>query len=504
MAATLIQLIRKADNLPTLPSVALDILELTRSEDASADDFAQIIQRDPTLTAKLLKVVNSPLFGIPREIGSVKQAVSLLGLRTVKVMALSFSLVDTVQRSEGTGFNFEAYWRRSLSSAVTARLLGKAVAPRLAEESFVAGLLCDIGAIGAWWCAPEQYAPILDVWSASARSLSDVEHELLGLTHAQLGRELLQSWGLPERICESVGAHHGDGLDALEGPTYELAKIVHSAASVADLFCQETPAKQLSQVKAHCLAITGITAEQLEQVLSALDTNVHRTAATLSVPVGETMDYTQIQMMASAQLAQLTMQAEVERVESSKKEQEARMEAQRLHEEKKAILEVASMDALTNVANRAAFDKRLVEEIAHAEEAGHLLGLLMLDVDHFKRFNDTHGHQAGDAVLRRVGECLHDVVRNAGFVARYGGEEFAIILADQALSDVRSLAEQVRMAICSSLVRHEDNELAVTASVGAACVDPTTLKITPEALIQAADRLLYDAKRNGRNRVECG
>lgn len=502
MTGSILERVCKADNLPSLPTVAVEILRLTKDEGASVDDLAGVIQQDPALTGRILKVVNSSLFGIPREIASVNQAVGLLGLRTVKVMTLSFSLVDTVRSSQGEGFDFEAFWRRSLSSAVAARLLGRAVAPRLAEEAFVAGLLSDLGMVAAWRCAADAYHPVLAARARRDRHPSEIEADLLGVTHARMSRELLRTWGLPGSLCDAVGAHHGEGLAALSGPALELASVVHSAATVADLFCGEIPFAELDHVKTQCIEETGIDETRLEEVLAALDTHVRKAASMLSVLVGETVDYAQLQVAAASQLAQLSMQAELERMESSKKEQVARLEADRLHVERKAILEVATTDGLTKVANRAAFDKRLEEELRRARQQVKPLGLILMDVDQFKRFNDTHGHQAGDQVLRTIGRCLQDVVREAGFVARYGGEEFAVILADQTSDQIRTLAEEIRGAIASTPARHNECELRVTASLGATCVAGGSASLTGAQLIEEADQQLYQAKRNGRDRVE--
>lgn len=505
MSEGLLEKVRKANNLPSLPNVAVEILRLAKAEDVSVEELAAVIQTDPALTVKMLKVVNSTLFGIPRQISSVRQAVSMLGLRSVKVMALSFSLVSALGSAHAEGFDFQLYWRRSLSCAAASRLLGKAVAPPLAEEAFVAGLLTDLGMVASWRCASEMYEPVLRAWTKRERPLAEIESDLLGITHARLGRELLETWGLPESLCNAVGAHHGEGLASLSGKPLKLAKIIHSAAAVADLFCQEIPSCELDRVKRQCLEETGIDEDALEEILDKLDEHVCETSRMLSVQVGETVNYAQIQAEAAVQLAQLSLQAEMERAESSRKEEEARMEANQLHKEKKAILEFASMDGLTKVANRAAFDKRLAEEVAHARKEGCTLSLILMDVDHFKKFNDTYGHQAGDQVLRNVAACMRDVVQSKGFVARYGGEEFAVILVGKSARSVCDLAEEIRRAIETHEVEYEGRALRrVTVSLGAVCWEPHCSPLTSEEVIEEADKNLYWAKRNGRNRVEMG
>lgn len=504
MRDELLEKVRCAENLPTLPVVAVEILRLTR-QDASVEELAGVIQQDPTLAAKLLKLVNSPLFGVRREVCSIKQAVSLLGLRTVKVMALSFSLVETIRNGQDAAFDFQTYWRRSLSTASTARLLGKAIKSRVAEEAFVAGLLSDIGILAAWWTARDRYLPVVQARATDSEHLSTVELKILGVSHAELGAAMLRAWGLPEELCSAVIAHHGDTVDKhAETATGELTRIVHCAATIADLFCQELPPSQLDQIKAYCVDLTGIEDGALEELLESLDTHVQDAANTLNVQVGDVIDYTQLQAEASAQLVRLSMLAEVERAAMSKKEQEARLEAERLNSEKKKIMEMASTDGLTGVANRAAFDQRLEEELQRAASANVPLCLIIFDVDHFKRFNDTHGHQAGDAVLRAIGQCVPAVVSHHGFVARYGGEEFAVIVPGNGIDMAGQLAESIRQAIAATRVRHGAIELAITASFGVAPFDGLADSMAPTRIIESADRQLYEAKRLGRNRVVAG
>src|SRR5688572_14804722 len=165
-----------------------------------------------------------------------------------------------------------------------------------------------------------------------------------------------------------------------------------------------------------------------------------------------------------------------------------------------SMRQAAMRDRLTGVYNRGVFDDRLAAEVAFSARHGAPLSLLLFDVDHFKRFNDQHGHQAGDAVLIAVSEQVQKTVRTEDILARYGGEEFAVIARDTPPDRALILGERIRRAIERAQVEYEGATLQVTASIGAA----TLSKATPydlEQLVAAADRALYDAKGAGRNRV---
>jgi diguanylate cyclase (GGDEF)-like protein len=166
---------------------------------------------------------------------------------------------------------------------------------------------------------------------------------------------------------------------------------------------------------------------------------------------------------------------------------------------------MAFLDGLTGIANRRQFEEALQREWRACLRTGTSLALAMIDIDHFKSFNDTHGHVAGDACLRAIAGILHnDMSRPHDLIARYGGEEFACLLPDTDLEGARVKAEQLRHAVQSLGIPHEASGTApvVTISVGLETFIPTD-ELTPERLVAAADAQLYKAKHAGRNRVCC-
>jgi diguanylate cyclase (GGDEF)-like protein len=168
---------------------------------------------------------------------------------------------------------------------------------------------------------------------------------------------------------------------------------------------------------------------------------------------------------------------------------------QQLEKDNLELQRTSLTDALTRIGNRAALDQRLEEEIARAQRYGTALSLLLADVDHFKQYNDSWGHPAGDAVLQEVARLLRARGRASDFVARYGGEEFAVVLPTTGHGSAIKVAEQFRLAIEHA----EFPNRRITISAGIATVGPGLAD--PAALLKAADAALYAAKRAGRNRV---
>ncbi|GAA6133305.1 AAA family ATPase [Oceaniserpentilla sp. 4NH20-0058] len=160
----------------------------------------------------------------------------------------------------------------------------------------------------------------------------------------------------------------------------------------------------------------------------------------------------------------------------------------------------ASFDGLTGLFNHEYFQNSLKQEFAASRRAKNNLGLLLIDIDHFKKFNDTWGHQIGDLVLREVSKVIKDCSRSSDLVARYGGEEMVVVLPNTNRSGAMEIAERIRSSIANHSVAHNGEELKVTISLGVALITPDVQD--KDELIRQADAALYRAKHNGRNQVQ--
>lgn len=167
--------------------------------------------------------------------------------------------------------------------------------------------------------------------------------------------------------------------------------------------------------------------------------------------------------------------------------------------ENNRLYEISVLDGLTNIFNRRYLEQRLLEEVAYSKRFGKPLSVILLDIDFFKRLNDTYGHQAGDYVLRKVSTSLSDALREYDVVARYGGEEFAIVLPTTPKLVGATIAERLRLAVCRQEFRFKEQQIACTISLGVAAF-PEDGKV-PDELVAAADQALYKAKESGRNQV---
>ncbi len=197
--------------LPPFPAVANRVLALAKSDDISTHDIAAIIQLDPTFLAEILRVANSALFGVSREITSAERAVALLGLDRVKAMATLIAL-NTMLKSAVKVESLRTFWVHSL---VTAMLSGEAArAARIdVDAAYTAGLLHNLGTLGIMAAYPEEYARMLDVSNECHFDLLKTERDLFEIDHCAAGAYLAQDWNFPDEIAAAIATHHDEPVD---------------------------------------------------------------------------------------------------------------------------------------------------------------------------------------------------------------------------------------------------------------------------------------------------
>ena len=198
-----LQNILKSDELPTLPTVASQLINLTAREDATLADIGELVSRDISLSAKILKVSNSAFYSFPQQIGSIKQAVSILGMNAVRSLVLSFSFLTMKAGKVKSRFDFEKFWEKSLTSAVTARLILEKVKGADIEEVFVSALLQNLGELILARSFPEEYEKVL-------RAVEDDAARYLNCRRNRLRHE---SYGGGSRSSSELGVS-GNIVDA--------------------------------------------------------------------------------------------------------------------------------------------------------------------------------------------------------------------------------------------------------------------------------------------------
>ncbi len=203
--------IGRVRQLNTLPQVALEILRITGDEDYAMDELVACLDRDPALTTKLLRIVNSPQFGLRQKVVSLRMAVSFLGRRSLRLLSTSFSLSSGLSKGVA-GQLYESYWRRTLLMVAAAKNLARIRREVDPNEAHVAGLVADIGQLIFAQADPAAYAPLVDAFEHGPELLR-AEQAALGCTHPELSACFLESLGFPPALVESALRHHIDQPD---------------------------------------------------------------------------------------------------------------------------------------------------------------------------------------------------------------------------------------------------------------------------------------------------
>lgn len=277
--------------LLSLPQTLSEVLRITKDEKSSAQDLATVLMRDPAMTAKMLRIANSPFYGAGRQITTVTQAVMTLGIRTVTALTLSSSVYKLVGDWK-TAIDRARFWRHSLEVAIGSRMLSEALGRKPAEESFVAGLLHDIGILVMESSFPEQYRK---VWlrAQQGEDLISIEEEIWGTNHARVGKFLLEQWHLPQRICDAVGLHHLVYPPEATKSDVQLFQTVHLANLISRFPISDGQRKDraFAHETRETLRISlGFSAEGLNRIEEQLFSRTISEAKYLEIEVGSTED----------------------------------------------------------------------------------------------------------------------------------------------------------------------------------------------------------------------
>jgi len=270
------EVIGHIDNIPGFNATVAKVIQLANDPMYNPKDLIQTIILDPILTAEILKLINSAYFGIPSSITSLNRAVVMLGINTVKNLALSSSLLSSIKmRNNFQWFTSDEFWAHSLGVGVGAKILaGKVGVSRPdREEYFIAGLLHDMGKIIPVQYYPDQYAKVIDPEYKPELSQIEKEVEAFGIGHAELGYLMTKKWELPDILTSSVNSHHkidfsGDDCD-------RISAVVHLADSICN--SMEIGIKGLGGdlgLPESVLRVLSLTREEVEPIFDDLEQQV--------------------------------------------------------------------------------------------------------------------------------------------------------------------------------------------------------------------------------------
>ncbi len=210
--------------LPALPTIAVEVASLIDNPQTSVSKLTQVISMDQVLTAKVLKIANSPFYGFQRKISTLDFAIMVLGFDSLKEILISISLISAFKKRQDKYFNSKEFWEHSLAAGIAARTLARQLGYRISGESFVAGLLHDIGILVTHQYFHEDYKKIVEAVAEGKSTFQDMEQDVLFATHGEIGGWLAERWNLPEQLIEAIKYHHRPEL-AEKNP--QLTALIH-------------------------------------------------------------------------------------------------------------------------------------------------------------------------------------------------------------------------------------------------------------------------------------
>ncbi len=486
MNEKLLSKILECPRLPSLPSIAIEVIDLCRQHDINIKQIATTISNDMALSTKILRTVNSSYYGQGKAVTTITHALVILGLNSVKTLALGFSLVSNLKDQDSYGYDMLDFWRDSIYSAVGARTIAQHVGMLEHEEVFLAGLIKELGVMAMLQTLGEEYVELLGRARREGRNGCELEREEYNIDRMEVGGILAEKWKLPTMLVMPI--RYSDSPDDAPEEFRQVTRAVGIGAKAAKVFLTERPdaiEDFFSSLETMFDIDRGVGEELLEKIGKA----TKEMGSLFDINTGSVKSSADILAEANEALLELSLQTQ--------------QNATQLEEKNRELQKQATHDALTGVANRGYFAESIKMAFDEAKEKQEQLSVIFTDADHFKNINDTYGHAAGDKVLVMLAELLKEGCPERGLVARYGGEEFAIVMPGYGRTDAAIQAENMRKVIAGASVEIEDQgiTLQITVSMGVATFDGISFFTTSGQLVDAADKAVYVAKKSGRNCV---
>ncbi len=469
--------------LPSLPAVALRVLELTKDENVSFKELAATITNDIALASKVLKTVNSSFYALRKPCSTINQAIVLLGLSAVKTLALGFSLVSSVAQVKADGFDLQAYWRRSLMSGIAAKCVAVEAQTGSDEECFLGGLLQDVGMIAMFVGLGKDYLNVLAMTDGRHHQLVKVETLELDITHADIGALLATRWKLPPELVMPIKYH--------ERPTaapQEYVRIVQAVALgdiAADVVMSAEPGVPLKRLYERGEQWFGLRAAQCDEIVRRVTQGTREIARLFDIEVGAIANCEDVLKRAGEQLQRIALPIDTGSPVSGSG---------------------GEVDPVTGLPGRLMINQNIVAGFEQAIAGERRLSLALLTIDQHDQLAQR-GAPVRDAALKQIAAHLAPQARAAGgLLCRFDDRRLALLLPGLARAQATAFLELLKdeiarkpMVIAPSAL-HETPE-SLSLSAGLTTLDESTRAriADAEALVALTEQALAAARRAGSN-----
>jgi len=506
-------LIQRAAKLYSLPAVALEVVNLTGSEQVNVADIKSCIERDPALAAKILKVVNSPVFGLSGQISDLNQALALLGIKPLKLLVLGFSLPkELLQSVEAEALS--AYWQFSLTKAIVARELARRSKSGDADDAFIAGLLSEIGMLLLLQELGDTYAEFVAKVTSEHADLSQMELDTLGFDHGILSCRLLEAWSLPDTLIDTIRQANPTVLSEKRNrqPTAHRLHIAHRLAEMLSRQRLDLLPEVLTQLK----EFTGLRQNDVENLAAEIQIRVMAMADAMSVQLDTDIDYSQVMIDAHGLLATVAESAAAplaiqekerqQRVKSSQQvadltsalSQTPKLKSPEESQPKKPDNHVAqpstSSEVVAAIPTRA-LDAVLNKSIADSRRRRSELSLILLGIDDYDPvwLSTSDDVAALEQLLRLMVDRLTD---GTGLVISVGDSQMAVVLPEFDRNEAVSLGRKL-LEIVPNWSQRRGSQISLSGGIASCACCPKNL--SADEFLESAERCLNGASRGGGN-----
>ncbi len=489
MNTELLDEILACQSLPSLPAIAVQVLELTSDQNVSMDELAELIQTDQAMAAKILRTVNSSFYALRERCTTIRKALVMLGLSPVKSLVLGFSLVNSIDMDEDTGFDYSAYWRRGLYTAAAAKSVADIAGQKeTADECFLSGLLQDIGMIALLQTLGDRYLDIVRSTDGDHSKLVVAELDELEAQHPDIGATLAERWRLPEELTVPIKYHERPGAAPEEHQTISRAVAIGNMAH--DALTNAEPAPALRKYYKACERWFGLSEADAESAFRRFAESVEELSDLFNLETGKSHD-----------TDTLLQEAEASLIRIAEEEPHATARNDQLHT---LLVGEELNDPLTGLLGAKGFAEALSSTFAAVAGTDEPITVTQVVIDGLDTVQERAGVLASDAVLIRAVVFLQQMFEPMGaIVCRVGSSIMSVIIPG---SDSRQLAgefEQFRVRFDASsaqiLALSEISRSAIKVSVGLASTRPGVegqMK-THDALLAAATKAVQAARTAG-------
>lgn len=414
MNQELLDEILSCPTLPSLPAVALRVIELTNDANVRMGELADTIQNDQGLSAKILRTVNSSFYGLRQRCATINKALVMLGLSPVKTLALGFSLVSSLRDDTDRNFGFPEYWRRGLYTGVAARTIAELVGDKHGDEAFLAGLLQDAGMVAMYRAMPERYLQVLESAGGDHRQLVRHELQAFELQHPEVGAMLAQRWKFPDELVLPVKYHERPSA----GPAQysSIIRLVGLGNIVHDVFTDADPSPALRRFYQRAQQWFNLDSESCDRLIKRIGDSTKDLSTLFNLDLGATPTPEDLLAQASGRMHELSRH-------SAPVAPPPGMDA--------LVVDAQQMDPLTGLLGRMAFEPLLRAAIDSATAAGESVALLETTVEGLNLASPaTDDASAADEVVIGLATLLKKHFEPAGAaVCRIGADVFAVVFS---------------------------------------------------------------------------